>query len=244
MAGAWLCAFPCLSRFTALRLKHFDHHRKVGTLADPDRYYWGWESNDRKEFLRHHLMSASGLWFFRHLLGRFAGVATPLPPVDPKGRPREVGIPFGPEDGKEFAGVVVWHLGALAAFTITIGWIWYFLLWLLPLLTLRSLINDLRQFLEHRHGRLLVYNTHPVERFFFGPFNFHLHGYHHAFPQEPWFLLPSLGERARRKCPDILDYDSYLGELVAFLAGRDRQGPTADLPTAPRGDASTLPASG
>src|SRR5262249_42709107 len=42
VAGAWLCAFPNLSRFVGLRKKHFEHHREVGTRDDPDRYYWGW----------------------------------------------------------------------------------------------------------------------------------------------------------------------------------------------------------
>jgi fatty acid desaturase len=125
-----------------------------------------------------------------------------------------------------------------------VGWIWYFLVWLFPVLTLRVVLNDLRQFLEHRHGRLLVYNTHALERFFFGPFNFHLHAYHHAYPQEPWFVLPTLGEAARRKCPDILDYRTYLGELADYVAGRDRQGSAVELATAPRGDPAGLPAAG
>jgi len=56
--------------------------------------------------------------------------------------------------------------------------------------------------------------------------------------------VPSLGEAARRKCPDIVDYDSYLGELLAYLGGRDLHGALAELPTAARGDASALPATG
>ena len=167
----------------------------------------------------------------------------PAPDPDPGARPREVAIPLCPEDRAELMGIAAWHLAALGAFAATIGWIWYFLLWLFPVLTLRVLMNDLRQFLEHRNGRLLVYNTYPLERFFFGPFNFHLHAYHHAFPQEPWFVLPTLGEAARRKCPDIVDYGTYLGELAAYLGGRDWQGAVTELPTAPRGDASELPVS-
>jgi fatty acid desaturase len=242
VAGTWFCALPTLSRFTALRKKHFDHHRKVGTLDDPDRYYWGWHLADRGEFLRHHLFVLSGLWFFRHMVGRILGVRPPAAPPDPEARPLEVAIPLCAEDRAELVGVLAWHFAALCLFTATVGWYWYFLLWLFPVLTLRVVINDLRQFLEHRNGRLLVYNTYRLERFFFGPFNFHLHAYHHAYPQEPWFVLPSLGTAARRKCPDILDYGTYLGELAAYLRGRDRHGEAAELSTVARGDASGLPA--
>jgi fatty acid desaturase len=243
VAGAWLCAFPNLSRFTGLRKKHFEHHRKVGTRDDPDRYYWGWRPSERVEFVKHHLFVLSGLWFVRHLLGGARKASAPAPHADPEDRPQEIDVPPCREDRAELAGLAIWHLAALGAFAATVGWIWYFLLWLLPVLTLRVFLGELRQFLEHRHGRLLVYNTHPVERFFVGPFNFHLHAYHHAYPQEPWFVLPALGEASRRKCPDIVDYDTYLGELADYLVGRDRHQAPSDIAESAWGDASDIPAS-
>jgi fatty acid desaturase len=243
VAGAWLCAFPNLSRFAGLRKKHFEHHRKIGTLDDPDRYYWGWRPTERREFVRHHLFVLSGLWFVRHFLKGARRGSAPVSGADPEARPSEIEVPPCPEDRFELVGLAVWHLAALGAFAATIGWVFYFLLWILPVLTLRMFIGELRQFLEHRHGRLLVYNTNAVERFFFGPFNFHLHAYHHAYPQEPWFVLPALGPAARRKCPDIVDYGSYVGELADYLAGRDRHAASSDIVESPRGDASDLPLS-
>jgi fatty acid desaturase len=129
-----------------------------------------------------------------------------------------------------------------AIFALTVGWPWFLAFWVAPLLTLRLVVDELRQFLEHRNGRLIVYHANPIERFALGAFNFHLHAVHHVFASEPWFCLGELEAKALEKRPDVVQARSYAAALFAYLRGVDRAGP-AVTPVAEAGSSSSNSAS-
>jgi fatty acid desaturase len=218
LVGSWALSYPVVMRFESMRSKHFEHHRTVGHADDPDRYYWGWRRDDRGGFVGHMLLVASGLHFVwlagRSLLG------LPVPVVRAGERPRVPLAPRPGDAGRELVRLAIVQLGLLGLFTATVGWARYFLLWVLPLVTLSNLLGELRQFLEHQGGQLLIHRSSPVERFFVAPYNFHLHAVHHAYPAVPWFLVAGREARARARLPEIQVRGSYLRELARYLAGR------------------------
>lgn len=213
--GAWLFSYPLVTRYDTMRQKHFDHHRRLGELDDPDRYYWGWPGDGRGAFILHHLVVASGAGFVFHTARGLLGIAPRA--VAPEARPVALLLKPTPNARRELVQVALVQLALLAAFALTVGWFWYFALWLLPFVTFASLLGELRQFLEHRHGELMIYRASPIERFFFSPYNFHLHAIHHTFASEPWFKLPELEANAFAKVPEIRVCRSYVVELVRYL---------------------------
>lgn len=217
IVGAWLAAYPMILPFYNNRKLHWDHHRHVGEPSDPDRFTWDWPIEQRWRFLRELVWLGTGLPF---VLTAARVVLRLSPPKPAPGRPPRPSFGGGGGIG-ELAKIAVSHLVILGIFTATIGWPFYFALWLAPVITIGPVVLELRQFLEHRHGRLLVYRAGPIERWIFGCFNFHLHAFHHAFASEPWFCIPAIEATARRKEPDIVDMKSYAGELFAYVRGRD-----------------------
>ncbi len=217
LVGSWLCSYPVLMRYWEQRANHLEHHRKVGQHDDPDAYYYRWHLSDRGRLVKHCLVAGSGVPFVAYLvctvlrrpLPKF--VKPPLASVETSGTTR-----------MELAGLAVTSAALLLLFTVTIGWMWYFLLWLAPTMTLVPLLLTLRQFLEHRNGDLIIYRSPWIERVLFAPGNFHLHAVHHTLPMVPWFEVPQATDEARRKNPQILEYASYVGEFADFLRGRDR----------------------
>ena len=78
-----------------------------------------------------------------------------------------------------------------------------------------------------------------IERFVLGPFNFHLHAFHHAVAYEPWVPASAqAAERARQKDPSILELrhvhrgarDAY---PCAAATARDRRPPGRRGPPTP-----------
>jgi fatty acid desaturase len=217
--GGWLAARPILLPYAQSRHSHWEHHRHVGTAEDPDRYAWAWERDRRGAWLGHYTLTLLALPFVaraaRAVLGIVRGRAAA--PAEDQGRQ---GLAVDSGAKMEILRLGVTHLVILGVYAVTVGPVAYFTLWLLPAITLRVVIDDLRQFLEHREGRICIYRAGPVERFLLGPFNFHLHGFHHAVASEPWFCLPAIEERAREKLPDIVVLRSYTREIARFAAGR------------------------
>ncbi len=212
-AGSWLAAYPTVIPWISGREGHLKHHRAVGTEADPDRYAYYWHGHERSAVARHWLAVATGVPFVMKALR----IALHLPVPAPRaGIRRDESSGGGRADHLR---LVVTHLVLLGLFSLTFGWMYYFAFWLWPAISLRLLVEEMREFLEHRGGHLHVYRAGPLGRFILGPFNFHLHGYHHAVASEPWFRLAQAAERAHARVT-IHVQRSYERELFAFFAGR------------------------
>lgn len=212
--GASFASYPIVMPYFHDRNTHWNHHRHVGTLRDPDA--WAWDFPDTpKIFVREITRVACGVSYLERIVRLATRKPVPPPPADRPPRPALEGAMAK----KEIMRLAAVHSVILGIFALTIGWYWYFPLWLLPGLSLFPAWGMLREFLEHRRGALVVYRTGWLERFLLGCFNFHLHAYHHAHASAPWFTLPSMRDRAHKKVPGIVYLDSYFGELLAYLRG-------------------------
>jgi fatty acid desaturase len=215
-------------RYTVPRLAHLEHHRMVGREGDPYRYFWNFGADERKAFLAQVLSIATGLVFVRTLLGTVAGLPNAADGAEGAGSvrrrpPSPHEMPNAVQEPRELIHIAATHVCILAAFTLSIGWIWYFVLWLMPAVTLGSATDFIRNWAEHRHGDLIIYRPSSLERLLFAPLNFNMHAVHHVFPAEPWFRLPALEQRARDDTPGIRECQSYLGEVFRYLKGADTE---------------------
>jgi fatty acid desaturase len=212
LVGAWLYSYPVLGQFSMLRRQHFLHHRFAGTEKDPDLELWDWPRDQRRRYALHLLYTLSGAPVARSFLSR--------------GKERETQL-RGPAPTEasgwdaETLKVVGVQLGLLGIFTLTLGWQYYFALWLLPIVTLGRVIAHLRAFLEHQGGTIGIFEkTNTFERLVFGRLNFHLHGVHHAFPSEPWFGVPSRIVQGRQRIPEMVIRRSYMRDCVTYFFSR------------------------
>ena len=245
--GGALGSYPIVAPYFQDRTSHWNHHRYVGTLRDPNSWAWDFPDGDRRVFLRELLRIGSGVAFAERILRLVLRRPAPPPPPDRPPRP----VLEGDMAKREIKRLALVHVVILGLFTVTIGWPWYFLLWLLPAVTLYPAVALVRELLEHRRGALIVYETGPLERFLFGCFNFHLHAFHHAHASAPWFVLPELRAIATRKQPGIVFLRSYVVELARYLRGtstvphRAPSGaepmPAGDVPLDARGAVTSTP---
>jgi|GEM_PF-6634429 len=227
--GSALGSYPIVMPYFQDRNTHWNHHRYVGTLRDPDAWAWDFGDTQKKVFYREMFRVVSGLAYAERILRIVLRRPAPPPPADRPPRP----VLEGAMAKKEILRLAVVHGVIFLVFAKTLGWFWYFPLWLYPGLALFPAVTMLREFLEHRRGALIVYETGPIERFLLGCFNFHLHAYHHAHASAPWFTLPDMRERAHKKAPGIVYLPSYFGELLRYLRGTSTVPARATVDTAP-----------
>ncbi|CAN5924112.1 hypothetical protein BH11MYX4_BH11MYX4_25530 [soil metagenome] len=228
--GAWVAAAPIVLPYAQSRRIHLDHHRRVGQDDDPSRYAWDFPTTERGRWLRYFGGVLTTVPFLVRALKMAMGKG-PGPVTDDR-----AGLEEGSGSKVDLLRVVVVHLVLLGLFTLTLGPIWYFVLWLLPAIGAHLVLDDLRQFLEHREGKLVIYRAGAIERFVYGPFNFHLHAFHHAIASEPWFCVPASEERARVKAPHIVTLGSYTVEIVRYLRGRGLERPASVSAASAAGD--------
>jgi fatty acid desaturase len=199
--GTWLFGGPAGVPLAIFRHRHFRHHRTYSTEDDPKTVY----RHDYRGMglLREIARSLSGVEFVSHLLEARA--------LDR--REAAAGRP-GPST---LAGLVCLCVcqGTVLLLFAAAGQPWlYFVLWLLPLVTLAELFQKIRATMEHRplheHQGAApgsgFYGDTPGpfvrtvrasgwERLFVCKLNFCFHAEHHLWPQVAYQHLPSLRAR-------------------------------------------------
>ena len=177
----------------AYRKHHFEHHRRIGYQGDPDDPNYKDYPNSLGYFVVDILKHVSG----------FAAVFQFLKQsmVGPRGTPKaklDLGL----------AGVALTQLAILDLFWMTGHWQNYFLLWLLPLITLAKTLTHFRNLAEHIQLRnagdpeLNRYRTvysNLLEAYFFAPMNFNYHAEHHFYPGIPYYKLPAAHHLLKQK---------------------------------------------
>lgn len=193
--GLWLIAAPCGSTFVNSRASHLKHHRHLGNRDnDPDFFLYCAGLPAKKDSVK------AFFWHFTKLVAGGQIIHTLFSMQESK---------TGRENGsmlstlRSFLPVVAMQAIILACFAVTGNLHAYFLLWLLPLLTLAVLFNGLRVFCDHaavnhRDGPaselMVTYFSNPIERFFLSPFDMNYHAEHHFFPYVPHYNLSRLRE--------------------------------------------------
>lgn len=196
----WLVVYPIGMTVARYRADHLPHHTGLGTSVDRD--FTTLCVPPVETGLRASVIGVlTGARHFKLLLKYLGGSAADVVETS-----EEAASAAEPEAGGGGVGRALWQI-ALFGVCVWAAQPWtYFLVWLLPLLTVGVGINELRTIVEHTpilpemsagEARALTPITRTVRpgwfgRHWIGALYFHLHHEHHLFPAVPYSRLPEL----------------------------------------------------
>jgi len=216
------CAFPVGVCTDVYRRRHLLHHQHTNTDQDPD--WVGMHMDDDWAWPKDHVTTAK--LFALDLLGLAAHkilillfLWSPLQAAVMK----HVSLSWA-----ERIRLATFLGTAVALLTVFHGWGWFFLLWVLPMVTIFGALVRLRSVAEHlicpsENELNETRHVDPtwLERLTLAPFNVNYHLAHHLFPSVPWYNLPKL--HARLQELEVFQANakitkSYLGLKQGVLA--------------------------
>lgn len=237
LIAIWLISAPFGVTFTKSRMVHMQHHQNLG-LADSDPDYPLYCINEPEP---KNTPLSFVLHFARQIL--WAKVMRVFRPNLTTTKNNGIKLPISAKNNaEEIFAVLTCQAIIFSLFAITGYWYAYFILWIAPLLTVATLLNDVRIFCEHSNpqftatkekGILISYFSSPIERFFFGPHHMNYHAEHHFFPFVPHYNLP----KVREVLKSIPEYQqqiqwrkSYCSHLSNFIKSVQKITPS-ELPS-------------
>ncbi|MFT5483447.1 MAG: fatty acid desaturase [Halieaceae bacterium] len=195
------------------RKLHFSHHRQLGGVGDPDLHNYELTPLTSAHLRKMLLLNLTGIaaitQFFRQSIGT-------------KNVTENESFDWG------VLGIVFTQLLLLVGF-YAVGHVqYYFVFWLLPLITIAKTITNFRNMAEHL---LMQGNTRyrtilcgGVEKLIFAPLNFNYHADHHLCLSVPYQNLPQLHEYLSK----LDDYRDYVDVRTGYISTiRDALGKTA-----------------
>ena len=194
------------------RKHHFSHHRKLGQTGDPDYDNYRKASMSRYDVVKALFFNLTGIAAVRQFLSQSK---------------QETAVSGSAKKRFDFEvfGIVAVQ-AALLLLNYYLGhWEYYFLLWLLPLVTLTKTLTNFRNLAEHilrkecddgnfEKTRLRTILCGPIEQFLFAPMNFNYHAEHHLFLSVPYQNLPKLHQRLR----EAPEYPIYVDLQKGYIA--------------------------
>lgn len=214
--GQWLCALPVMNDQPSYARGHLEHHRKAGTVDDPDLPNYQAYPVSRDSFRRKMLRDLTGQTGFKLMGYIFRGASGAI-----SREKRDSALPFLQQLGVQLALFTV-----LNAFGIG----WTYLLWAVAYLTVFMFIIRVRQVAEHAAVPDLFdpdprMNTRTVDapwwqRLVFAPNGVNYHMEHHFMASVPCYRLRALREhlRNRQALDDVPVFRGYAQVLRHAVA--------------------------
>lgn len=214
--GQWLCALPVMNDQPSYARGHLEHHRKAGTVDDPDLPNYQAYPVSRDSFRRKMLRDLTGQTGFKLMGYIFRGASGAI-----SREKRDSALPFLQQLGVQLALFTV-----LNAFGIG----WTYLLWAVAYLSVFMFIIRVRQVAEHAAVPDLFdpdprMNTRTVDapwwqRLVFAPNGVNYHMEHHFMASVPCYRLRALREhlRNRQALDDVPVFRGYAQVLRHAVA--------------------------
>jgi fatty acid desaturase len=201
-----LVCLPIFNTVAGYRGEHFDHHRYSGTPRDPYGPLYR-EYRSRGHLARCMLGDLLLVSAIAKFAGRYVGRG---------------GAQVGASGPSWVAALAASQAFMFAIFFVaTGGWGAYFVLWLLPAMTLAQLINRVRTIAEHagRPGVETNRSTSPgwAEYLLVAPYGYSFHFEHHLAPSVPYYRLGSAHRLLREHGFPFSDREETGGYLRCFL---------------------------
>lgn len=177
-----LAAYP-LGFDETYRQVHLDHHKYFGDAQrDPDYPNYGIFPTSKRAFLGRFLLNVCGWYALLQFLGLHQG-----------GDAIPVDSAKAPAKKRPLLKLLGAQLLVLLLFSVTVGWIYYFWLWLVPLATFGKLFTSTRAFCEHaspdNEPTIRTITGSYIGEKIFGVFCFHYHAEHHLYVGVPYNQL-------------------------------------------------------
>ncbi len=227
------------------RKYHMLHHVEYGRHEDPEYPKYETRQSTLASFIATALVvESTGLYAFKRFFEKTLASTSKL-----KNTPNSL-----KDQLAVLALLGVVQVGVLGAFLFWSEWWFYFVFWILPLVTVTSFLNRIRLVGEHggyRYGDLskleqpfiarttfetgMTVTTLPslIERLLFAPFNFNFHHEHHLFPQVPRHRLHDIYRLFQEEGyyaahPNNVS-SSYLRTLREIFRNPSNAGPTVAI---------------
>jgi fatty acid desaturase len=194
---------------------HLEHHAKLGTAQDPDRYKYTAEG---RETLVRWVLSFSPVRMTRKQLSHVVLAADDVREERDRKSKR-----YSPRDIAILISAQAVLIGGL---TWVFGWWGWPLLWLLPVGLFMVGGDTLRSYCEHswpsdegaERRRLITFRSSPIERVFFAPHGMNFHAAHHLWVSIPCYNLAEADALLRERAGgDPLTWRrSYVGHIVSM----------------------------
>ena len=204
--GRWFVSYPSAIMFDRSRYYHLIHHANELGEKEPELPIYANYPISKASMSRKLARDASGYMGLKNIYHFFV--------LSPR---------YRPEDKTYRTKISIVQVLILMAFTFTVGFHFYFLLWVLPWLTSRRVIERLHAIAEH--GGMMPSSdirltSHFVRQTIIGklllmPLNSGHHMAHHVDPQIPFRNLPKLSREMRRSgfIPDAIVHNNYTSLL-------------------------------
>ncbi len=219
-----LCAAPLGVSMHTYRILHRLHHNHLYTPADPDMALMAGYPRGRWKLAKKFIKDLLGITAVKNYLYFFG---KPLRKVTPDGPAVHMSLVDDTSEALRRAAradrrfVVAFHVMLLGVTVATGWWAAYFVLWLLPLVTLLQFVLRLRALCEHgavtdTATPLRAARTNLVPwyiRAWLFPHQMHYHIEHHLYPSVPHYRLPAC--HAALRAAGALDGAEVSGSLRA-----------------------------
>lgn len=177
-----LAAYP-LGFDETYRQIHLDHHKYFGDAQrDPDYFNYGAFPTSKRAFIGRFLLNLCG-W---NAMLQFFGLQQAGGGVSADSKK-------APVVKRPLLKLLAAQLLVLSLFSVTVGWLYYFWLWLLPLATFGKLFTSTRAFCEHaspdNEPTIRTITGGYLGEKILGVFCFHYHAEHHLYVGIPYNQL-------------------------------------------------------
>lgn len=202
--GSWLAGYQVFISMRSYRQVHLKHHRDPLAPTDPDRVMTSGYPVDKATLLRRLARDVLGLSFFKVASYLIYGKTYRARRENPAADVRLSASRRG-EVRRDVLRIAMtqWVLLAICA---ALGHAeLYFLLWLLPLMTVLQVLLRLRGLADHaglpepdgspegkkipQYLRARTVTSNPLTRFFIAPLHVGYHLEHHLYAGLPWYSL-------------------------------------------------------
>jgi fatty acid desaturase len=191
----YLLLSPQFTPMSLNRTNHLNHHGKFATGEDADWQYYKSADKDTK--------SKFYLWWVNVLgFGFVVKIALKLLSGKNKSEAIQKKAAKSKLEGliKDFIAFVITQLIIFTIFYFTLGWMYYFIIWVVAVFGVFIPLNTIRSFCEHSipepddssTNRLYTFKSNWLESFVLAPHNMNFHYEHHEYMYVPYYNLPKL----------------------------------------------------
>ncbi|MFN4083920.1 MAG: fatty acid desaturase family protein [Bacteroidia bacterium] len=212
---------PQFTPMSLNRYNHLNHHGRFATEFDADWQYYKTADKDTKPKFYLWLLNVLGFGFvFKIAIKLLSG-------KKPSAKKHEAAKQTALELPHDLLSIALAQTVIFAVFYFTLGWQYYFIIWVLAVFGVFVPLNTIRSFCEHsipepdesKGNRLYTFNSNFFESFILAPHNMNYHFEHHEYMYVPYYHLPALKKLMMKEYRDYVEHIrfSYLQHMVNFF---------------------------